>query len=99
MDMTAQQESKLKDFCRGSGIRKLQVFGSVARGDDKPDSDIDLLVEFEPESEVTLLDLVRMERELSAIMGRKADLLTLDSISPYIREEALSETKTLYEAR
>lgn len=73
------------------------MFGSMARGEARPESDIDLLVRFsEP---VTLLQLVALERELSAILGRKVDLVTEASISPYLRKQILKEQRSVYAAR
>ena len=72
------------------------MFGSMARGDARPDSDIDLLVSFsEP---VTLLQLVAFERELSTILGHKVDLVTEASISPYLRKRILQEQRQVYAA-
>ncbi len=86
----------LEDFCRQRDIAYLGIFGSYARGDYDENSDIDLLVRFsKPKS---LLDLVRVERELAEQIGKPVDLLTEGSLSPYIRERVLAETKRLYEA-
>jgi len=93
------EKIQLEQFCHKSKIKSLKIFGSVARGEPKEDSDLDLIVEFEPEAKVSLLDLVRMERELSQIMGRRAELVTEDALSPYIRDQVLSEAKLLYESR
>jgi len=65
----------LETFCRRHGVRKLSLFGSVLKGTDRPDSDVDLLVEFEPEARPTLLDLAAMEEELARLLGgRRVDL-------------------------
>jgi predicted nucleotidyltransferase len=71
------------------------MFGSMARGESTPTSDIDLIVAFSrPKS---LLEIVRLEGELSALLGRKVDLLTKGAISPYLREKIMRELKVLYE--
>lgn len=65
---------KIADFCQRWKILEFALFGSVLREDFRPDSDIDVLVSFEPESHWTLLHLVRMENELKSIFGREVDL-------------------------
>ena len=82
---------KVAGFCKRNRIRKLSLFGSALRDDFRPDSDIDLLVEFQSGAAPSLLDLARMERELSAILGgRKVDLRTFKELSRYFRDEVLS---------
>ena len=88
---------RLIAFCRRHRIRKLSLFGSVLREDFGPESDIDVLVEFEPEARVGLIGLQRMERELGDLFGRKVDLNTPGFLSPYFRDEVLSEAETLYD--
>ena len=83
-------------FCVRNSIRRLAFFGSVLGGDFRSDSDIDVLVEFEPEAVVGLLRMAAMERELSAILGRKVDLRTPDDLSPYFRDEVVSKAQVQY---
>lgn len=91
-------KEELAAFCRHHHIRKLSLFGSVLRDDFTPESDIDFLVEFEPEHVPGLITLAGMERELSAIIGgRKADMNTLDCLSPYFRDEVAASAQVLYE--
>jgi hypothetical protein len=87
---------KIAEFCRRHHIRKLSLFGSVIRGDFRPDSDVDVLVEFEP-GHVPGLAFFAMERELSEILGRKVDLNTPRSVSPYFREQVQAEAEVEYE--
>jgi uncharacterized protein len=88
---------KIAEFCKRNGIRKLSLFGSVLRPDFRPDSDIDLLVEFRAGAAPSLLDLARMERELSAVLGgRKVDLRTPKELSRYFRDEVLSTASVQY---
>ena len=85
----------LRDLCRRYQVASLKVFGSVARGEEREDSDIDILVRFvQP---VSLLTLVRMEREMSALLGRKVDLVTEQGISLYIRDAVLASARGIYE--
>ena len=88
-------DENLLDLCRQYQVASLKVFGSVARGEEREDSDIDILVQFV--RPVSLLTLVRLERELSALFGRKVDLVTEHGISPYIRDTVLSDARGIYE--
>jgi uncharacterized protein len=88
---------KIADFCRRHHIRKLAVFGSVLHGDSRPDSDLDILVEFEP-GHVPGLAFFGMEQELSELLGRKVDLNTPQFLSPYFRDEVLAEAEVQYVA-
>jgi predicted nucleotidyltransferase len=90
-------KEKLTDFCRRNRIRKLAFFGSVLRDDFTPDSDVDVLVEFEPGARVGLR-FFRMERELSEILGHKVDLNTPGFLSKYLRDEVIAEAEVLYDA-
>ena len=79
----------LAHFCQRHHIRKLSVFGSALREDFSPDSDIDFLVEFDPDHTPGLIRLAGMELELSALVQRKADLRTPRDLSRYFREDVL----------
>ena len=84
-------------FCQRYPIRKLALFGSVLRDDFRSDSDIDVLVEFISESGVTYLDMVTMQDELAAILGRSVDLVTPGALSQYFRQYVLETAETIYE--
>jgi hypothetical protein len=88
----------LAGFCRKHHIRKLSVFGSALREDFRPESDVDVLVEFETGYPVGFIRLAGMERELSRLLGRKVDLTTPGGLSPYFRDEVLREADTRYVA-
>jgi predicted nucleotidyltransferase len=88
-------QRKIADFCRRHHIRRLAFFGSVLRNDFGPESDIDVLVEFEP-GHVPGLAFLGMEEELSGILGRKADLNTPGFLSPYFRDRVLAEAEVQY---
>ncbi len=91
---------KIAEFCKRNRIRRLALFGSALRSDFRSDSDIDLLVEFQPGPAPSLFDLARMERELSALLGgRKVDLRTPQELSRYFREEVLSSANVQYAER
>lgn len=88
---------EVAEFCKRNRIRKLSLFGSALRDDFRRDSDVDLLVEFQAGAAPSLLDLARMERELSAILGgRKVDLRTPKELSRYFRDEVLSTARVQY---
>ena len=87
----------LADFCRRNRIRRLAFFGSVLRDDFTPESDVDVLVEFEPGTRVGLR-FFGMERELSEILGHKVDLNTPGFLSKYFRDEVIAEAEVLYDA-
>jgi len=88
---------KIADFCKRNRIRKLSLFGSALKGDLRKDSDIDLLVEFQPSEFPSLLDLARMERELSKLFdGQKVDLRTPNELSRYFRDEVLATASVQY---
>jgi predicted nucleotidyltransferase len=90
-------KEEIAAFCRHHHIHKLAFFGSVLRDDFTPDSDVDVLVEFEP-GHAPGLAFFAMQRELSEILGRKADLNTAQDLSPYFRQEVLDEAEMLYVA-
>lgn len=91
-------KTQIAEFCRRNHIRQLAVFGSALRADFRPDSDLDILVEFEPEHVPGLFGLGRMERELSSLIGRKVDLRTPEDLSRYFRAKVLAEAEVQYAA-
>ena len=95
MTHLALDRAKLIEFCQKHHIRKLSLFGSVLRGDSGPDSDVDVLVEFEP-GHVPGLAFFAMETELSQILGHEVDLNTPGFLSPLFRDEVLSEAEVQY---
>ena len=88
---------KIKDFCRRNHIRKLAFFGSVLRDDFGPESDVDILVEFE-EGHVPGLRFFALQDELTSLMGRKVDLHTPGFLSRYFRKEVLAQAQVQYAA-
>ena len=89
-------KDRIADFCRRHRIRRLALFGSVLRDALGPESDVDVLVEFEPDATVGFFKLYDLEQELSQILGRKADINTPKSLSKYFRDEVLAEAEVLY---
>ena len=88
---------KITQFCRKNHIRKLALFGSVLREDFGPESDIDVLIEFEPETHVGL-GFFTLEQELAEIFGRKVDLNTPGFLSKNFRAQVVAEAKAVYDA-
>jgi len=91
-------KDKLAEFCKRNHIRRLSVFGSALRGQLGPDSDIDLLVEFDQDHIPGLFSIVRMEMELTEMLGRKADLRTPEDLSEYFRDEVVENAEVQYQA-
>ena len=90
----------LESVCRRHRIRRLALFGSTLKGTSRPDSDVDLLVEFEPEARPSLLTMAQAEIELSLLVGgRKVDLRTAQDLSRYFRDEVVQTAEVQYEAR
>jgi predicted nucleotidyltransferase len=92
----AVPHDQIVDFCRRHHICRLAFFGSVLREDFEPDSDVDVLVEFDPDH-IPGLDFFAMQAELSRILGRQVDLNTPHFISPYFRGQVQTEAEVVYE--
>jgi predicted nucleotidyltransferase len=86
-------KDKIAEFCKRNHVRKLSLFGSVLSNEFRPDSDVDILVEFEVGSRVGLIRMAGMEIELSKILGRKADLRTPADLSRYFRDDVLKSAE------
>ena len=90
-------EASLRRFCEDHHIRRLALFGSQLKGKARPDSDIDLLVEFEPDDVPGLFGIAAMEQELSALLGgRSVDLRTPQDLSRYFRDEVVRTAEVQY---
>jgi hypothetical protein len=90
-------QEEIAAFCKRNRIRKMAFFGSVLRNDFSPQSDVDVLVEFEPDAQVGL-QFFKMAQELSEILGRKVDLNTAGFLNKYFREKVVAEAEVLYDA-
>jgi predicted nucleotidyltransferase len=90
-------EQQISEFCRRNHIRRLAIFGSALHGDQLPDSDLDVLVEFEP-GHTPGFKFFEIEEELSRIIGRKVDLNTPAFLSRYFRDKVVAEAQVLYGA-
>jgi predicted nucleotidyltransferase len=90
--------NEIAAFCQRYRIRRLALFGSILRDDFGPDSDIDVLVEFDPEARVGLFRLMKIQSELSQLLGRKVDLNTPGFLSDRFRDKVLREAEDQYVA-
>ncbi len=88
---------EITEFSRRNRIRRLALFGSALRDDFRPDSDLDILVEFETDTRIGLR-FFALQRELTELIGRQVDLNTPGFLSPYFRDEVLAEAEDLYVA-
>jgi hypothetical protein len=86
---------RIAEICRRHHIRRLALFGSVLTEEFRPDSDVDMLVEFEP-GKTPGLEFFGIQRELSALVGRQVDLNTYRDLSRYFRDEVVAEARTIY---
>ncbi|PIZ58765.1 hypothetical protein COY20_03165 [Candidatus Shapirobacteria bacterium CG_4_10_14_0_2_um_filter_40_12] len=93
--LTKEKGIKIDDICDQNGISYLGLFGSVARGEENGESDIDLLVKFDEKSKIGLFELDKIQRELEMRFGRKVDLVT--KMNKYIKPEVVADIRTLYE--
>jgi predicted nucleotidyltransferase len=92
-------QDQIEAFCRKWKIRQFALFGSVLRDDFRPDSDVDVLVEFEPDAMHTLFTFVEMQDELSDLFGRKVDLVQKGAVTnPFVRHHIRHHHRTLYDA-
>lgn len=88
---------RIAEFCQRNRVRRLALFGSVIRDDFTPESDVDVLVEFEPGYAARFV-FFQMRRELTAMLGREVDMHAAASLSPYFRQEVLDEAEEIYVA-
>jgi predicted nucleotidyltransferase len=91
-------ETAIADICRIHQVKELSLFGSAARGQMRPDSDFDLLVDFLPGARPGLLGVSAMARELGNLLGRRVDLAVKPALKPLIRSEVLAEARLIYAA-
>ena len=93
LDTLRNRKTEILAAATRHGARNVRVFGSVARGSETSESDIDLLVDFEPER--SLYDLVELQLDIESLLGRRADVVTEGSLSTYLRERVLAEARPL----
>lgn len=86
----------LAGFCRAHSVRQLAIFGSLARGDENADSDVDVLIDLRRDARVGLVAFQRMRDELASLFGRPVDLVTRDGLNRHIRDQVLRDAQVLY---
>jgi predicted nucleotidyltransferase len=89
---------RIADVCRRYDVHELAVFGSAVRGDIRPDSDIDILVEFQSNARVGLVKFASLSEELESLLGRRVDLVTKGGLKPRVRPYVLREAQVVYAA-
>ncbi|MDP2478913.1 MAG: nucleotidyltransferase family protein [Candidatus Palauibacterales bacterium] len=95
--MVQFDRDRLAELCREFDVERLRVFGSAARGEERPGSDVDLIADFRQSK--GYVELVELEDRLSELFGRPVDLLTENGISPYLRDAILATTSVLFDER
>ena len=98
LEQLRSETPQLAQICARFHVAELSVFGSTATGSAGPDSDIDLLVAFQPGAAIGLIAFNRLRRELEGALGRKVDLVPKDGLKPIIRDQVLGEAQLLYAA-
>ena len=92
------EAEQVAEVCRRHNVRELAVFGSAARGDARPDSDIDVLIDFEPSARIGFIALSRLNRDLEALFGRRVDVVTKRGLNARIRDSVLAEAEVVFAA-
>jgi hypothetical protein len=91
-------KKELTEFCKRYQIQRLALFGSVLGDDFRKESDVDVLVSFQPNAKIGFITFSRMQRELAELLNRPVDLVPMDGIKPVIRESVLANTEEIYAA-
>ena len=94
--MVQFDRNRLAELCEEYGVHRLRVFGSVARGEERPDSDVDLIADFSRRT--GYFGVIRLERELAEVFGRSVDLVTEGGLSPYMRDDILASSRVIFDA-
>ncbi|MBP9664519.1 MAG: nucleotidyltransferase family protein [Pyrinomonadaceae bacterium] len=93
-----ETRQKIAELCRKNKVRELSIFGSRARGDCRPDSDYDLLVEFYPDSGIGLLEYCRFSLDLGDVLKKRVDLVSKKGLREHVRKNVLGDAQVIYEA-
>jgi len=93
--MVQFDENRLAEYCRRNGIVRLRMFGSAARGEERADSDVDLIADFGVP--IGFFELIRAEDDLASFFGRPVDLLTEPALSPFMRDAVLQSAQVIFD--
>ncbi len=96
IQFSEQTRKQIAELCKKNKVRELSLFGSRVRGDFTDSSDFDLLVEFQPDSGISLFEFSRMQIDLEDLLGTKVDLVPKSGLKPLIRDSVLSEAELIY---
>src|SRR5579862_2480769 len=91
-------EAAIGEICRRYHVSELSLFGSAARGEMRPDSDVDFLIDFLPGARPGLLGVSALKRELTALLGRRVDVAVKPALKPFVRSGVLAEARQIYAA-
>jgi hypothetical protein len=94
--ISADIRAAIAELCREYQVKELLLFGSAAREDFRPESDLDLLVDFAPNAAIGFIEFLKLEDELAAVLGRRVDLVPKAGLKPAIRDEVLAEARVVY---
>ena len=97
MQFSEETKAKISELCKKNKVRELSLFGSRARGDNRDNSDFDLLVEFYPNSGISLFEYSRMQIDLSEILRCKVDLVSKRGLKEHVRDNVLGDARLIYE--
>ncbi|RIK46776.1 MAG: nucleotidyltransferase [Chloroflexi bacterium] len=98
LDRIEIDEAQLADICRRYHVRELALFGSVLRDDFRDDSDVDVLVEFEPDARIGFIGYLDLQEELAGLLGRSVDLISKDGMRPRFAARVLPQLRVIYAA-
>jgi hypothetical protein len=91
-------DQQVSNLCQRFQVHSLALFGSVLREDFRPDSDVDILVDFDPNAQIGFMALARLQRELADLLGRPVDLVPRQGLKPVIRDQVLANAEEIYAA-
>ena len=98
IQFSEETNTKIIELCKKNKVRELSIFGSRARGDNRPDSDYDLLVEFLPDARIGLLEYCRLQLDISDVLEKKVDLVSKKGLNEHVRENVFGDSLLIYEA-
>ena len=98
MQFSDETRKKIEELCKRNKVRELSLFGSRARGDNRPNSDYDLLVEFFPNAGIGLIEYCRLQLDLARVLRKRVDLVSKKGLREYVRKNVLEDARVIYAA-